>query len=240
MNPLNILIVDDESLARKRIAELVSQACPEGIIKTAASLSEAKHAIDVNTFSLIFLDINLKGELGFDLVPFIPKKTKIVFITALDKYAIRAFEVNALDYILKPPTLERIQKSVNQLNENGLEPVDLKEFSLDDRIFVQSNDAIRFINLTDIKYIQAKDVYSMIITSEKKSILVRKSLMDWIKILPHNHFIRIHRSSIVNIKFIQHIAPYGKGTDKVYLDGVEEPLSMSKAYAGELKKRLIK
>lgn len=239
MGDLNILIVDDESIARKQVAELIHALYPESVIQEAASLKEAKHAIDEDTFSLIFLDINLKGEMGFDLVPFIPKKSKIVFITAMDKYAIRAFEVNALDYILKPPTKERIKKSIDQLNDVEAQPKKLKEFGLDDRIFVQSNDKIRFITLNDIRYIEAKDVYSMMVTSEKKSILVRKSLSKWIEILPQKHFLRIHRSSIVNINFIDHITPYGKGTFKVYLDGIEEPLTMSKSYSNALKTRLI-
>jgi len=239
MNILNILVVDDESLARKRIIELTNQVCPEGRITEAASISDAKNAINNNEFSLIFLDINLRGELGFDLIPFIPPKTKIVFITALDKYAIRAFEVNAMDYILKPPTIDRIKKTFDQLRNNESKPKAVDELSLEDRIFVQSNDSIRFVSLKDIKYIKAKDVYSLIFTSDKKPNLVRKSLTEWIKILPQKHFIRIHRSAIVNMNNIHHIAPFGRGTFKIHLDGVEEPLSMSKSYSLALKKRLI-
>ncbi|MBT3478897.1 MAG: response regulator transcription factor [Candidatus Marinimicrobia bacterium] len=233
-----ILIVDDETFARKQICDLVHEICPEGVTTEADSLSEAKEALNQTEFSIIFLDINLKGDLGFDLVPFVPPQTKIVFITAMDKYAIRAFEVNAIDYIVKPPTVERIQNVFNKIENKKYEPV-LKTFTLEDRVFVQTDETFQFIQLKEIQYIEAKDVYSMIYILGIKPTLIRKSLSDWRNILPENHFFRIHRSTIVNINKIHHISPFGKGTFHVYLNGLETQLVMSRSYAIELKKRLI-
>ena len=152
MNKKSFLIVDDETFARKQISEILQKIDESCNIIEVASLSEAKESILQIKFSIIFLDINLKGESGFDLVPFIHKKTKVVFITAMNKYAIRAFEVNAMDYILKPPTLDRVKQTIELLKEDPVENLSNKSFTMADRIFIQENNAVHFINIKDINY----------------------------------------------------------------------------------------
>jgi DNA-binding LytR/AlgR family response regulator len=236
MSQMNFLIVDDETFARKQIGELVKKVCPECVIIEASTLSEAKSAISQTDFSIIFLDINLKGELGFDLVPSISKQTKIVFITAMDKYAIRAFEVNAMDYILKPPTFDRIKKAIDIYTHDPREKINLKIFSIDDRIFVQSNDVVQYIYIKDIRYVSAEGVYTHLFTSDSKPFLVRKSLTEWSDLLPKKHFIRIHRSTLINLNAIDHMKPLGKGMFNVYIKGFNDPLTISRSYSSEIKK----
>ncbi len=239
MSTINILVVDDETFARKQISEIIQTISPNYLITEASSLSEAKSALFQNDFSIIFLDINLKGELGFDLVPSIPKQTKIIFVTAMDNYAIRAFEVNALDYILKPPTVERVTKALNLMKDDHHVNKISEPLSIDDRIFVQANNAVHFINIKDINYIQAQDVYTEIFATDGKSFLVRKSLTEWIKKLPDNDFFRIHRSTIININCMERMEPHGKGTFIVRLKGFETPFSVSRTYSANIKKRMI-
>ncbi|MBC8321974.1 MAG: response regulator transcription factor [Candidatus Marinimicrobia bacterium] len=239
MSKINILVVDDETFARKQISEIIQTISPNYLITEASSLSEAKSSLFQDDFSIIFLDINLKGESGFDLVPFVPKKTKIVFITAMDNYAIRAFEVNAMDYILKPPTIERVKQAIDLLTEDPHEKISTETFSMADRIFVQANNAVHFINIKDINYIQAQDVYTEIFATDGKSFLVRKSLTEWIKKLPDNDFFRIHRSTIININCMERMEPHGKGTFIVRLKGFENPFSVSRTYSANIKKRMI-
>ena len=239
MMPMNILIVDDEIFARKQICEILQKVSPKCLIAEAASLSEAKSAISKKDFSIVFLDINLKGELGFDLVPSIPKQTKIIFVTAMDNYAIRAFEVNALDYILKPPTVERVAKALALLNDKSKASNRLLPFSMDDHILVQTNQEIKFIHISEIRYIQADGVYTQLFTSEAKSILVRKSLSEWINSLPLKNFIQIHRSTIINLNKVSKMLPANKGTYKIFIKGCTTPFSVSRSFSAVLKERLI-
>jgi len=239
MSTINILVVDDETFARRQISEIVQTVSPKCLITEASSLTEAKSALFQNDFSIIFLDINLKGELGFDLVPSIPKQTKIIFVTAMDNYAIRAFEVNALDYILKPPTVERVKKALDLLKTEMPMSEVTDKFSIDDRIFVQIQNSVRFIDIKDIRYIQAEGVYTHLYTGEGKPYLVRKSMSSWGELLPTKFFMQIHRSTLINLNAVDRMVPYGKGTFKVYLIGTKEPLSVSRTYATDIKKMLI-
>ena len=239
MMPMNILIVDDEIFARKQICEILQKVSPKCLIAEAASLSEAKSAISQKDFSIVFLDINLKGELGFDLVPSIPKQTKIIFVTAMNNYAIRAFEVNALDYILKPPTVERVTKALSLLNDESQVSNKALPFSMDDHILVQTNQEIKFIHISEIRYIQADGVYTQLSTSEAKPILVRKSLSEWINSLPLKNFIQIHRSTIINLNKVSKMLPANKGTYKIFIKGCATPFSVSRSFSAVLKERLI-
>jgi DNA-binding LytR/AlgR family response regulator len=239
MTPMNILIVDDEIFARKQISEIVKKISPKYVITEAFSLKEAKSAISQKDFSIVFLDINLKGELGFDLVPSIPKQTKIIFVTAMNNYAIRAFEVNALDYILKPPTVERVTKALSLLNDESQVSNKALPFSMDDHILVQTNQEIKFIHISEIRYIQADGVYTQLSTSEAKPILVRKSLSEWINSLPLKNFIQIHRSTIINLNKVSKMLPANKGTYKIFIKGCATPFSVSRSFSAVLKERLI-
>lgn len=239
MKKINFLIVDDENFARKQISEILKKINVSCNITEAATLVKAKESLSHTKFSIVFLDINLKGETGFDLVPFIPKRTKIVFITAMESYAIRAFEINAIDYILKPPTLDRMKKTMDLMADNSIEKIPTESFTMTDRIFIQANNAIRFVNISDISFIQAKDVYTQIFSLETKHLLVRKSLTQWRKILPENDFIQIHRSTIVNINKIDRIETGNRGTYILFLKGTETPFSVSRTYSNEIKNRLI-
>ncbi len=239
IKPLNILIVDDETFARKQISEIVQKVSSKYLITEASSLVEAKNAIAQKDFKIIFLDINLKGELGFDLVPSIPKWTKIIFVTAMDNYAIRAFEVNALDYILKPPTIERVTKALDRIKGKHADKTLLEPLSMDDRIFVQTRNEIKFIQLTDIEYIQADGVYTQLYSSKANPVLIRKSLSDWNKSLSSKDFVQIHRSTIINLNKVARIVPHSKGTFLIYTKGLDTPLSVSRTFSFAIKERMI-
>lgn len=239
MTHTNILIVDDETFARKQIGDIVQKVSLNYEISEASSLSEAKNAISKKDFKIIFLDINLKGALGFDLIPSIPKKTNIIFVTALDNYAIRAFEVNALDYILKPPTLERMAKAISQIEEKHTVNRSVEPLTMNDRIFVQTSKEIEFIQLSDIKYIQADSVYTQLYTSKKNPVLIRKPLSDWNKSLPSKDFVQIHRSTIINLNKVARIVPHSKGTFKIYINGLDTPLPVSRSFSSNIKERLL-
>lgn len=234
-----ILIVDDETFARNQISEIVQKVLPDSLISEVSSLVEAKNVIAKEDFTIIFLDINLKGETGFDLVPSIPKQTNIIFITAMDKYAIRAFEINALDYILKPPTIERVTKAIDRIKGKHAYRKLTDPLTTEDRIFVKTGDEIKFIQVSDIKYIQADGVYTQLFTSKANPVLIRKPLSNWNKSLPSKDFIQIHRTTIINLNNVARIVSHSKGTFKIYMNGLDTPLPVSRSYSSRIKERLL-
>ena len=149
---MTALIVDDERLARKELISMLSEFACIKTIHEADDVKSALKMIETVNPNLIFLDIQMPGETGFDLINQIEYSGKIIFVTAYDQYAIRAFEVNAMDYLLKPVTAERLQKSINKLDTETVKQANT-EYNLDynDRLFLTLGSQMLFvkINLTN-------------------------------------------------------------------------------------------
>jgi two-component system LytT family response regulator len=237
MNSLKAIIVDDERLARVNLKKLL-EAHPEIIITGEAdSCKSAIELIELQKPQLIFLDIQLSGETGFDLLEMIDSSIKIIFVTAFDEYAIRAFEVNVADYLLKPVNPERLKKTINRIvnNENTKQAI-VKSYNHSDSILVQlNNSASKFIKINTITYIEPVGNYSKLITSDGKHYVILKTLKQWEQELPGSNFVRIHRSCIVNIEFIERIERDSSTQLKAFLKNIKEPLEISRRYAGRLK-----
>jgi two-component system LytT family response regulator len=201
MSSLKSIIVDDERLARVNLKKLL-EPYPEIVIAGEAdSCKNAVELIELHKPQLIFLDIQLSGETGFDLLETIDNSIKIIFVTAYDEYAIRAFEVNAVDYLLKPLNPERLKTALNRVKSRDNSDKGLaKGYEYSDSIYVRLNNyASRFIKISSITFIEPVGNYSRIVTSEGKHCVVLKTLKQWQEELPDNNFVRIHRSSIINI-----------------------------------------
>ncbi len=232
----NALIVDDEPLARKDLKALLSGF--ENVIVTAEAnnLTEAKKAINETDPDLIFLDIKMPGESGFDLLKLENIRGKVIFVTAFDEYAIRAFEVNARDYLLKPVSEERLRIAIDRLEEKDDENAQPKKKLLyDDRVYILMNNQYQFVKISGIRLISAADDYTEITTIDGISRLTQKSMNEWESRLPENHFARIHRSTIVNLNEIIKIEPWFNNASRVYLQDLEKPLVMSRRYSARIK-----
>ena len=147
----------------------------------ASSCESALELINLFKPQLIFLDIQLSGETGFDLLELIDNSIKIVFVTAYDEYAIRAFEVNAIDYLLKPVNPERLKVSIERvMNSEKTQKAGARSYEYSDSIYVRLNNyASRFIKISSITFIEPVGNYSNIVTVEGKLCLVLKSLTKW-------------------------------------------------------------
>jgi len=237
MTNIKAIIVDDERLARVNLRKLL-EAHPEiEIAGEAGSCTAALDLIALHKPQLIFLDIQLGGETGFDLLELIDNSIKIVFVTAYDEYAMRAFEVNAIDYLLKPVNPERLKLSVERVmkKEDKGESA-AKNYEYSDSIYVRMNNyASRFIKISSISFIEPVGNYSRIVTNEGKHCVVLKTLKQWKEELPDNNFVRIHRSSIVNIDHIDRIEKKSNTQHRAYLKNLPEPLEVSRRYAKNLK-----
>lgn len=231
------IIVDDERLARKEMRRLLADFGEIAVIGEAENLSEAVNLIEKEKPNIVFLDIQLSGENGFDLLEEVEQNFKLIFVTAFDAYAIRAFEVNALDYLLKPVNPERLAKAIERLAEKPEEKSDLRPLEFDDRIFLELETRSIFLKVRDISHINAAGDYSEVFTTDGRKFLLEKPLREWETRLPGKHFLRIHRQTIINLEEVEEIEAWFNRTFQVRLKKFPQPLAVSRRYAVKLKSR---
>jgi two-component system LytT family response regulator len=238
MKRLTALIIDDERLARLNLRKKLSMFSEIEVIGEASGIEKGIKAIrDLNP-DLLFLDIKLSDGTGFDLLNKVEFKGKVIFQTAYDEYACRAFEINALDYLLKPITKERLMKVieniVNSSNENSVH--NNPKFRYDDRIMIEQRKSIYFIKVENIICIRAEREYTTIFEKGGSKYLILKSIGDWQKELPDEHFARVHRNSIINFNYIQQSERFGN-TANIFLTTIQEPILISRGYYKLIKSR---
>ncbi|MBC7417635.1 MAG: response regulator transcription factor [Pedobacter sp.] len=218
MRPLKTIIVDDEEFARSSLFFLLQQNCPQiEIIGIAKSVAEAKELLERNHVDVIFLDIAMPAENGFELIPAATKQqAAVIFTTAYDQYAIRAIKANALDYLLKPVDIDELKEAVDKV-ERHLDRK-LKQGEQDDRMINLVNtvakDAeitkitlpfghgFKMINVADIVYIEADSNYSVVHLNNEDKITVSKVLREFEELLPSAQFLRVHKSTLVNLDYL--------------------------------------
>ena len=237
-NPYNALIVDDERLARKDLIALLEKQNQVQVIGEAESVTAAIQMIHKHKPDVIFLDIQMPGESGFDLLNKIDSDIRVIFVTAFDEFAIRAFEVNALDYLLKPVNPERLVRTLERLDYED-SPVLFKKrrLSYNDRLFLTLDNHLEFLKINSILCIHSAGDYTEIILDDGKKYLTPKSLREWENRLPEEFFCRIHRSTIINMDFIDRLEEWFNYSFRVYLKGMEQPFIISRRYAARLKYR---
>ncbi|MDP3580387.1 MAG: LytTR family DNA-binding domain-containing protein, partial [Ignavibacteria bacterium] len=221
------IIVDDEKLARLDLRNVLKAMEEIEIVGEANSVNTAEQLINKLHPNLVFLDIQLRGESGFDLLDKIDADIDFVFVTAYDKYAIRAFEVNAQDYLLKPVSSDRIRLTIGKLTHNAnKEAASQRRLNYDDVIFLMLNNRYRFLKIETIVAITSEADYSYIHTNDKAHSITRKTMREWESRLPENHFCRIHRETIVNLEYVTKIDDSLSNSYKVFLKGIEKPFLM--------------
>ena len=237
MNTIKSIIIDDERLARVSLRKLLEIYPEIEIVGEADSCSIGVEAINKYCPDLIFLDIQLGGETGFDLLEKVENNFTVIFVTAFDEFALRAFEVNATDYLLKPINPERLKRTLQRIIQNTDSQNVIKKYEYSDSIYVKLNNfTSTFVKISSIIHIESVGNYSKIVCTEKKSFLILKTLKQWEDELPANFFKRIHRSNIINVEFITKIEKYSSSFNKVYLMQIDEPLEISRRFASKLKK----
>lgn len=216
---LNTIIVDDEEFARSSLYFLLQENCENiHISGIAKSVAEARQLLSNNKIDLIFLDIAMPGENGFDLIPQAQlSKSHVIFTTAYDQYALRAIKANALDYLLKPIDIDELKLAVekagkyialNKKEHNRNESLQNLAVHLSDRneirkISLPNGQGYSLINIDDIIHIEADSNYSIFHLANKETITVSKVLKEYEEILPEQQFVRIHKSSIVNLNYLK-------------------------------------
>lgn len=236
---ITALVVDDERLARKALITILLELGQFEVLAEADSIKEAASLAASLQPQIIFLDIQFPGESGFDLLPLLQYKPNVVFVTAFDEYAVKAFEVNALDYLLKPVSPQRLEKVVARIvGKEPLAVVPLRKLTADDRLFLQFSSHYIFLRVDQITVITSSGDYSIVTTKEGKQGLTNKTMQEWHERLPAASFLRIHRSTIVNLNFVVKVEEWFNNSFRVYVTGVTEPFIMSRRYSSLVKANL--
>lgn len=206
------IIVDDEPLSVAELQLMLKQFKGIEVVATATRSSEAIEKIALHKPDLLFLDINMPERNGFQLLESLEETPEVVFVTAYDEYAVKAFEINALDYILKPVNKDRLSEAVQKIIlKQSVVPSRLEA---EKRIFIKDGENCFFVTLKDIMYLESAGNYVKIFFKDKKPLLHR-SMNYMEERLPESIFFRASRQFIINTEFIKQIDPFLNNTLRV-------------------------
>lgn len=207
---IQTILVDDERLAREGLKNLLKEYTEIQIVGEASNVDEASDMIDKLKPQLIFLDIQMPEKTGFDLLEDLIETPSIIFTTAYDEFAIKAFEVNALDYLLKPIQKDRlgeaILKAKKQIEELRLEKLRARLLP-DEKVFIRDGDRCWYIKLDEIKMIESAGNYAKIYF-DKYQPLIHRTLNSLDERLSDQIFFRANRQQIINLNYLDRIEPF--------------------------------
>jgi len=225
--PIKAIIIDDERLARNELKKLLQEHPEVVILDEATNATEGIEKIESFNPDLIFLDIQMPGKTGFDLLAALEKVPRVIFTTAYDEYAFKAFEVNALDYLLKPIEPRRLSDAVHKIQlELEKEKQDVNSFNKGpltdaDQVFVKDGERCWFVKLSEVRLFESLGNYAKVFFGNHKP-LVLKSLNALEERLDERTFFRANRKHIINVKWIEKIEPFFNGGLLVELKGGEK------------------
>lgn len=225
---IKTIIVDDERLARNELKKLLQIHPDIEVIEEATNVDDGLEKIEQFNPELIFLDIQMPGKTGFDLLAELEKIPKVIFTTAYDEYAIKAFDVNALDYLLKPIEPKRLAEAINKLQDElqkekaGTNGVFARgSLTENDQVFVKDGERCWFVKLGEIRLFESVGNYAKVYFSTNKPLIL-KSLNALEERLDERMFFRANRKHIINLRWIEKIEPYFNGGLLVDLKGGEK------------------
>lgn len=241
---IRALLIDDEKTARSDMRAMLAAHPEIEIVGEAATVKSARALLADADYGLVFLDIQIIGGSGFDLVPNVKAGAKIIFVTAFNEHAVRAFEVNALDYLLKPVKAERLARALTRIDppagqDESAPPAEAgMALRPDDIIHLSSGSSARFAPIMDLSAIEAEENYSLVHLADGSSVLVRRSLKAWEEILPTTQFMRVHRAVIVNLTRLTGFRRDVQKSVLLQVHGLAKDLPVGRLYWPDLKPRL--
>ncbi len=234
---MKVLIVDDERLARREILSLLNSYPEVEEVFEAESAKEAKEFLEQNVVDLLFLDINMPGKNGFDLLEELTVVPRVIFVTAYDEYAIKAFDFNALDYLLKPVDERRFSDAMHKYLSNHMKEkvADNHEEVLgpEDKVFVKDGDKCWFVKLEEIALLESEGNYVRVYFKDFKPLILR-SLNNLEKRLDNKKFFRANRKFIINLDWVKDIESWFNGGLLVTLEN-DKQVEISRRQSSRLK-----
>lgn len=240
---MKAIIVDDERLARNELKRLLENFPHIEVIAEASNTDEASALLETLQPDVLFLDIQMPGKTGFEWLEgwdgFLPE---VIFTTAFDEYALKAFEVNALDYVLKPIELARLSESIQKLEKRQIQQVRTSAspnhvLGAQDQIFVKDGERCWFVRLDRVRLCESMGNYVRLFFDDQKP-LVLKSLNALEERLDPKVFFRANRKHIINLNYIDKIEPWFSGGLQVTLSGKGEKIEISRRQSIRFKELL--
>ena len=248
--PLRVYLVDDESLALKRLARLLRQTRRVDIVGVTESPDEAVAFLSQNAVDVVFLDIQMPGMSGFELLQKLPKEPAVVFTTAFDRFALEAFEVNSIDYLLKPIELDRLEKALSKVErlqgtaQGTSESEQLRAIAREltrkfpERIASRIGERVVFVEVGKVTHFYAKDKLTYAATLAKDYV-IDATISDLEAKLDPALFLRIHRATLLNLNYVDEVSSwFGGGMVVRVKDGKRTELPISRDRLREVKERL--
>lgn len=225
---MRAIIIDDERLARAELKKLLQEFPEIEVVDEAANADEGISKIESLHPDLIFLDIQMPGRSGFDMLSELERSPQVIFTTAYDEFALKAFEVNALDYLLKPVEPKRLADAIQKLHYTDLkesrpatENINTSILTDNDQVFVKDGERCWFVKLNEIRLFESVGNYAKVFFGPNKPLIL-KSLNALEERLDEKTFFRANRKHIVNLRLIEKIEPYFNGGLLIELKGGEK------------------
>jgi two-component system LytT family response regulator len=238
------VIVEDEAPARRELRRMLDADARVRVLGEAADLDTARGLLERTRPDLLFLDIRLGRESGFELLEHVDPEVAVVFVTAYDEHAVRAFEAHAMDYLMKPVEPGRLRRSIDHVLDasrqreatgpSAAQATGASLFTSSRWVFLDGGQVPEFLELDRIIRIQADGTRSIVQTADGLSRPDARSLREWQARLPSD-FLRIHRATIVNLRHVERVEPWSHYGYRVHLRGSNEPAAMSRRYAVRVK-----
>jgi len=253
---ITALLVDDEPLALDRLASMLETCTTIEVIGTARSVDDAERFLAGRVPDVVFLDINMPGRLGIDLVASVPQGTKVVFVTAMEGHAVDAFRHGAVDYVLKPFDQDRLLVTVERLEqllqrEEAEPPAEADSGAGDDDADEASGDTadtftltggrgrqVEVVRYSDIVWVEAVKNYSRIMARGLRPRIIRRTMAEWETSLPAKNFARVSRSLIVQLPAVRSTQWQSRDQTLLFFEGVTAPLPVGRTAAARLKELL--
>jgi two-component system LytT family response regulator len=242
---MRAIVIDDERLARKELINLLNQLETVEVVGEAVNVEDAKEKIEQLQPDVIFLDIQMPEKTGFDLLEELDQVPQVIFTTAYDEYALKAFQVNALDYLLKPIEPKRLEEAIQKLqgkiegisrsNEGG-SFANQKKLTLEDQVFVKDGDRCWFVRLSNVRLFESDGNYIKVYFDNFKP-MIHKSLNALDERLDEKSFFRASRKHIINLGWVEAIEPWFNGGLVVTLRGGDR-IEVSRRQAARFKEMM--
>ncbi|MEB2774709.1 response regulator [Algoriphagus sp. D3-2-R+10] len=242
---MRAIVIDDERLARKELITLLNQLESVEVVGEAVNVDDAKEKIDQLNPDVIFLDIQMPEKTGFELLEELDNVPHVIFTTAYDEYALKAFQVNALDYLLKPIEPKRLEEAITKLqgkvdgyskSEETSTSNSQKKLTLDDQVFVKDGDRCWFVRLSNVRLFESDGNYIKVYFDNFKP-MIHKSLNALDERLDEKSFFRASRKHIINLGWVEGIEPWFNGGLVVTLRGGDR-IEVSRRQAARFKEMM--
>ncbi|MBS1735675.1 MAG: response regulator [Bacteroidetes bacterium] len=237
---LKVLLIDDERLARSELKRLLNDHPDVEVIGEATNANEGLEKIESLNPDLVFLDIQMPGKSGFDMLVELEKAPHVIFVTAFDEYALKAFEVNALDYLMKPVDPKRLSDALVKVRQEDeaerLSYTNRGMLTENDQVFVKDGERCWFVKLSEVRLFESVGNYAKVFFGTNKPLIL-KSLNALEERLDEKTFFRANRKHIINLRMIEKIEPYFNGGLLLDLIGGEK-IEVSRRQAVKFKEMM--